>query len=193
MKILYIRNLALTLLAGLMTSSAHGASTPKMGDPAPDFTLNTVDGQAVHLSDMTAKSDVVLVVLRGWPGYQCPACTAQGHDFVQNADKFKAASAQVITVYPGPSEDLMKHANDFLQDKNWPKDFLLVLDPDYSFTKAYGLRWDKQNETAYPSTFVIGKDGKITYVHVSHQHGDRVKAETVLAKMQSPSMDSMTK
>ena len=193
MKILHIRNLALAILAGLLITSAQAASTPQTGDSAPDFTLNTVDEQAVHLSDLTAKSDVVLVVLRGWPGYQCPACTAQGHDFVQSADKFKAAGVQVVMVYPGPSDDLKKHANDFLQDKNWPKDFLLVLDPDYSFTTTYGLRWDKQNETAYPSTFVIGKDGKVTFVHVSHQHGDRVKAETVLAKLQNSSTDPMAK
>jgi len=193
MKIPHIRHLALSILAGLMIASAHAASTPKTGDSAPDFTLNTADGQAVHLGDLTAKSEVVLVVLRGWPGYQCPLCTAQGHDFAQHADKFKAAGVQVIMVYPGPSEDLAKHANDFLQNKNWPEDFLLVLDPDYSFTKSYGLRWDKQNETAYPSTFVIGKDGKVTFAHVSHQHGDRVKAETVLARVQSPAMGSMAK
>jgi peroxiredoxin len=192
MKILHIRTLALAFLTSLLISSAP-AATPQMGEAAPDFTLNTLDGQSVHLSDLTAKSDVILVVLRGWPGYQCPACTAQAHDFVQAADKFKAAGVQVVMVYPGPADDLMKHASDFVHDKNWPKDFLLVLDPDYSFTKAYDLRWDKKNETAYPSTFVIGKDGKVTFAHVSHQHGDRVKAETVLAKVPSASQDSMAK
>ena len=193
MKMFHLRILALAFLASLLVSTASAASIPQIGDSAPDFTLNTVDGQTVHLSDLTAKSDVVLAVLRGWPGYQCPACTAQAHDFVQAADKFKAAGLQVVMVYPGPSEELVKHASDFLQDKNWPKDFILVLDPDFSFTKSYGLRWNKENETAYPATFVIGKDGKVAFVHVSHQHGDRVKAETVLANMSKSTQDSMTK
>lgn len=193
MKILQIRKLALVLLSGVLISSAQAAPIPQVGDPAPDFTLNTLDGQSVHLSDLTAKSEVVLVVLRGWPGYQCPLCTAQAHDFIENADKLKAAGVQVVMVYPGPADDLTKHASDFMQDKNWPKDFLLVLDPDYAFTTAYGLRWDKQNETAYPSTFLIGKDGKVTFAHVSHQHGDRVKAEALLAKMQNAMQDPMAK
>ncbi|HXI69277.1 MAG TPA: peroxiredoxin family protein [Verrucomicrobiae bacterium] len=193
MKIFHLRNLVLALFASLLVSSVLAATIPQMGDSTPDFTLNTVDGQTVHLSDLTAKSDIVLVVLRGWPGYQCPLCTAQAHDFIQAADKFKAAGVKVVMVYPGPADDLTKHASDFLQDKNWPKGFTLVLDPDYSFTDSYGLRWNKQNETAYPSTFVIGKNGKVTFVHVSHQHGDRVKAETVLAKVPNASQDSMIK
>jgi peroxiredoxin len=37
----------------------------------------------------------------------------------------------------------------------------------------YGLRWDAPNETAYPSTFVIDKKGKIVFSKVSSTHGDR--------------------
>lgn len=166
------------------------AVSPQVGSMAPDFTLKTLDDQSVRLNDLTAKSEVVLVVLRGWPGYQCPFCSRQAQDFVNDAEKLKAADAQVVMVYPGPSDDLKAHAAEFLQDKNWPKDFLLVLDPDYSFTKAYGLRWDAPKETAYPSTFIIGKDGKVAFAHVSKQHGDRVGAETVL-KALHPAMPMM--
>ena len=138
----------------------------------------------------TQEKGTVLVVLRGWPGYQCPLCSRQAHDFVSNDKKFKVAGAQVLMVYPGPADALKARAAEFLQDKNWPKDFLLVLDPDYSFTKTYGLRWDAPKETAYPSAFIIGKDSKITFAHVSKQHGDRVGAETVL-KALHPAMPMM--
>lgn len=168
----------------------NAASPPQVGSMAPDFTLKTLDDQSVRLADLTAKSKVVLVVLRGWPGYQCPLCSRQAHDFVNDAEKLKAAGAQVVMVYPGPSDNLKAHAAEFLQDKNWPKHFLVVLDPDYSFTKTYGLRWDAPKETAYPSTFIIGKDGKVTFAHVSKQHGDRVGAETVL-KALHPAMHMM--
>jgi peroxiredoxin len=168
----------------------NAVSPPQVGSMAPDFTLKTLDDQSVRLSDLTAKSEVVLVVLRGWPGYQCPFCTRQAHDFVRHEEKFKADGVQVLMIYPGPADNLKAHAAEFLQDKNWPKDFLLVLDPDYSFTKAYGLWWDAPKETAYPSTFIIGKDGKVTFAHVSKQHGDRVGAETVL-KALHPAMPMM--
>ena len=172
----------------------NAANPPKVGDMASDFTLKTLDDQSVRLSDLTAKSDVVLVVLRGWPGYQCPFCTKQAHDYVNNAEKLTAAGVQVVMVYPGPADDLKAHATDFLQDKDWPKDFLFVLDPDYSFTKSYGLRWDAPRETAYPSTFIISKEGKVTFAHVSKGHGDRVSSDTVLKALNAGMMkDDMTK
>jgi thioredoxin-dependent peroxiredoxin len=163
----------------------NAANPPQVGDKAPDFTLKTLDDQTVHLSDVTAKSKVVLVELRGWPGYDCPFCTKQVHDYVSNADKLKAAGVQVLIVYPGPADDLKAHATEFLQDKSWPKDFLFVLDPDYSFTKSYGLRWDANKETAYPSTFIIDTENKVQFAHVAKEHGDRVSCAAVLKALQS--------
>jgi peroxiredoxin len=178
----------------MQSDMMNAATPPQVGSMAPDFTLKTLDDQSVRLADLTATSDVVLVVLRGWPGYQCPFCTRQAHDFVGNADKLKAAGVQVVMVYPGQADALKAHATEFLQDKNWPSDFLFVLDPDYSFTKSYGLRWDAPHETAYPSTFIIGKDGKITFAHVSKKHGDRVGSDMVLKALNAGMMKGdMTK
>ena len=159
------------------------SAMPKAGDKAADFTLKTLDDKSIQFSDLTAKSDVVLVVLRGWPGYQCPICTRQVNDFAGNAEKFKAAGVQVLMVYPGPADDLKAHGAEFLADKSWPKDFMFVLDPDYSFTKAYGLRWDAPKETAYPSTFIVSKEGKIAFAHISKQHGGRTSADAVLKSL----------
>jgi peroxiredoxin len=179
---------------GKMDDKMMMPTMPKVGDMAPDFTLKTLDDKSVQLSDLTARSQVVLVVLRGWPGYQCPYCTKQAHDYVKNAEKLKAAGVQVVMVYPGPADDLKAHATEFLQNKDWPKDFLFVLDPDYSFTKSYGLRWDAPKETAYPSTFIISKDGKVTFAHISKQHGDRVGSDAVLKALNAGMMkDDMTK
>jgi peroxiredoxin len=178
----------------MMSDTMKVASSPKVGDIASDFTLKTLDDQSVRLGELTAKSDVVLIVLRGWPGYQCPLCTKQAHDFVNNAEKLNAAGVQVVMVYPGPADNLKAHATEFLNDKNWPKDFRFVIDPDYSFTKSYGLRWDAPRETAYPSTFIIGKGGKVLFAHVSKQHGDRVSSDTVLKALHAGMMkDDMTK
>ena len=161
----------------LMLLTVAAAAEPlKVGEAAPDFTLNTLDGTAVKLSAENAKQPVVLVMLRGWPGYQCPLCTRQVHDFVAHAEIF-AGKARVIMVYPGPAENLQAHAGEFLKDAQWPKDFIFVTDPDYAFTKAYGLRWDAKGETAYPSTFVIDARGKIQFVKISKSHGGRVNAE----------------
>ena len=171
---------SLVILAA--SASLHAATPPEVGMTAANFKLNTLDGKPVELKQLMAEKPVVLVVLRGWPGYQCPLCTRQVNDFAKRAEEF-SKQAQVVMIYPGPSENLKAHAQEFLKDKSWPKDFLFVTDPDYTFTKAYDLRWDAKNETAYPSTFIVDKTGKITFAKVSKTHGDRTDATAVLAAL----------
>ena len=173
---------AVVLALSLQTSPA--ATTPVVGDAAPNFTLNTLEDKPVELKQLTAKKPVVLVVLRGWPGYQRPICTRQVQDFTRKAADFAARGAQVVMVYPGPAADLKTHAAEFLQNKEWPRDFLFVIDPDYTFTNVYGLRWDAKSETAYPSTFIIATDNKVRFAHVSKQHGDRVDSTAALKALE---------
>ena len=182
----FLSGLALALAIATAAFTLRAAAPPQMGAAAPGFTLKTMDAKSVTLTAETAKLPVVLIVLRGWPGYQCPLCTRQVHEFVAQAGAF-AGKALVIMVYPGPATDLQAHAEDFLKDKKWPKDFLFVTDPDYAFTKSYGLRWEAPGETSYPSTFVIDTKGLVQFVKISKGHGGRsTPAETLaaLAKLQ---------
>ena len=172
---------AFLLLFG--SSAARAATPPRVGDLAPNFSLLTLDDKPIELNQLVATGDVVIVVLRGWPGYQCPLCARQVHDFAIKADQFKGAGARLLMVYPGPANHLKAHAREFLENKQWPADFILVLDPEYEFTNAYGLRWEAKNETAYPSTFVIGRDGKLRFAEVSKSHGGRVSAERALTEL----------
>ena len=174
-------------LAGMLMAplTLVDGSAPNVGDNAPDFTLKSLDDQSVRLSNLTSNGPVVLVVLRGWPGYQCPLCTAQVHNYVESAQTFADAKATVLMVYPGPSEALKAHAQDFLKNKHWPKEFVFVTDPDYNMVNAYGLRWNAKGETAYPSTFVVDQKGRITFAKVSHTHGNRAAASEALAGLKT--------
>ena len=165
---------------GQMTDLSADDSPPQLGDVAPDFELASVTETKVRLSEIATKSPVVLIVLRGFPGYQCPICNQQVGQYLNQAEKLKSAGAQVLLVYPGPSADLAMRAHEFIKDQTFPDHFLLLLDPDYAFTNAYHLRWDEAGETAYPSTFVIQKDLKVAYAKVSEEHGGRSKPEEVL-------------
>jgi thioredoxin-dependent peroxiredoxin len=157
------------------------AETPPVGAKAPDFMLSTPSGKVIRMSDVQLGHDLVLVVLRGFPGYQCPYCTRQVHDFVEHASGFAAKDTTVLLVYPGPPADLNQHANDFLaKQPELPSNVVLVTDPDYTVTNLYGLRWDAPNETAYPSTFILDKKGMIVFEKISHTHGDRMSAQDAL-------------
>lgn len=173
---------ALMIMAGCSLLGAQGqeATTaqamPKLGEKARDFTLQGLDGATVRLGEQIARGPVVLVVLRGYPGYQCPFCTRQFGDYLANAPKFEAANARVLFVYPGPADGLREHAAAFTAGAPLPHAFRILPDPDYRFTLAYGLRWEAPQETAYPSTFVVNRNGVVTFAHTSRSHGDRVTA-----------------
>ncbi len=170
------------LILILVTSMAK-ASAPKVGEKAPDFELKTIDNGKVKLSTLLKKGPVVVVVLRGYPGYQCPICTAQVGSLIGKSEKFEAAKAQVVLVYPGESEGLKQHADEFVRGKNLPKSFQLALDPNYDFTKKYNLRWDAPNETAFPSTFVVDRKDSVLFARVSHSHADRAKTDEILKSL----------
>ncbi len=170
------------LLMTLLISSPAIAedAPPKVGDIAADFELKSMSGETVRLNEQLKSGPVVLIVLRGYPGYQCPVCNQQVGQFLSQAEQFQAAGASVLLVYPGPAKSLNQKAEEFIKGKTVPEHFDLLVDPDYKFTKAYHLRWDAPGETAYPSTFVIQKDGHITFAKVSKTHSGRAKAEEIL-------------
>ncbi len=77
-------NRALIPLLALVAALPLAAARPPMvGEKAPDFALSTPEGKSVRLSEMASKGPVVLVVLRGYPGYQCPYCNRQVQEFIQ--------------------------------------------------------------------------------------------------------------
>ena len=178
------RRFSLALLfAFLLSTSAVFAATPIVGAEAPNFSLQTPDGKTLSLAQFTAKGPVALILLRGFPGYQCPYCVKQVHDYVENAQQLAAAGIQVLLVYPGPPAQLSDHAKEFLAKQNQlPDNVHLVVDPDYQMTNLYGLRWDKEKETAYPSTFLINAKGIIVWDKISTGHGDRTTAQDVLTQ-----------
>lgn len=156
------------------------AAPPAVGDIAKDFTLNDLNAKPVQLSALTSQGPVVVIMLRGWNGYQCPICAKQVGQFRAAAKDFDAAGAKIVLIYPGTAEGLEAHAAEFIQGKGLPENFHFVLDPDLKFTNAYNLRWDAPKETAYPSTFLIDRTNVIRFAKISHSHDDRASASSVL-------------
>jgi peroxiredoxin len=166
-----------------MPSMGMATTSPMEGQKAPDFALTSIDGATVRLSTEVARGPVVLVVLRGWPGYQCPFCTLQFGEYMAHAGEIAATGARVLFVYPGPADGLKDHGVAFTKGAALPAHYRLLLDPDYTFTNAYGLRWDAPQETAYPSTYVLRKGGVIVLARTSHEHGARVAVADVLSAL----------
>ena len=156
------------------------AGPPATGERAPDFSLATIDGAAVTLAGELARGPVVLIVGRGWVGYQCPFCTRQFGDFLRHAKDIEAADARVVWIYPGPADQVRQRAQEATSGEPLPANFTVLLDPGYAFTAAWGLRWDAPNETAYPATFVIDRGGVVRFSLVSRTHDGRATAAQAL-------------
>ena len=185
-------------VSAVFTFAQTAGVTPDVGGKAPDFTLKALDGKPVSLGSLLAKSDVALVFLRGYPGYQCPYCQKQVHAFAEDTAKFAAQNVQVLLVYPGEttttrmskdsaapveSAPLDQRGTEFLdKEGTLPANVHFVTDPGFKVVFQYGLRWDAPHETAYPSTFLISRRGGVVlYRKISRTHGDRATTEDVLA------------
>jgi peroxiredoxin len=156
------------------------ASPPTVGEKARDFELKDLDGKSVTLAKVTQNGPFALVVLRGWPGYQCPICTKQVAELRARANEFRKRGAPVLLVYPGPIDRLDEHAREFLKKGGLPEGFRLVTDPNYALVNEYGLRWNAPNETAYPSTFVVDARQTIRFAKISKEHGDRASSQQII-------------
>lgn len=180
----FSHSLPFSLLLVLVSLTNAQAQTPAKGQTPPDFTLSTLSGTRVRLSDQSSKGTTVLVILRGYPGYQRPFCQKQAHDFIAHAADFAKKMATVLLVYPGPPAELDQHAKEFLEKQAaLPENVTPVTDPDYKVTNLYGLRWNAPQETAYPSTFLLDNKRVVMYEKISRSHGDRATASEVLAEI----------
>lgn len=181
--------MTLAAFGGLTSAAAKEPATaekpPQVGSVFKNFKLPGMGRDPVELGKLVKQGPVVVIVLRGFPGYQCPLCSRQLASFVEHAKEFERRKATVVLIYPGPEGELKKRAREFLGDGKLPAPFVMAIDPGYKFTTRYNLRWDAPGETAYPSTFVLDGDRKVKFRKVSHAHGNRAEADEVLAALRA--------
>ena len=68
---------------------------PQIGDPAPDFTLPSVEGGDISLSDYRGDSSVLLVFYRS---YFCAFCKQQLNEINLNYDQFNERDIQILAI-----------------------------------------------------------------------------------------------
>ena len=165
---------------------AAGPKNPiALGDKTPDFEL-PIQGQDAYLtlSDLVKDGPVAVIVLRGFPGYQCGVCTRQVGSFVNRAKALAKAvdnkPNRVVLVYPGDEKGLDRHAKQFLGSRRMPDPLVMVRDPGMEMITEWGLRWDAHRETAYPAAYLIGPGRRVKWAKVSDSHSGRASVEEIL-------------
>lgn len=113
--------------------------------PAPDFTLDTLDGKSVRLSDLRGKA----VLLNFWATW-CGPCKIETPWLVEMQNQYGNQGLQVVGIAMDDSgkDEIEKFAKDM--GVNYP-----VLLGKEAVGDAYG------GVPALPESFFIGRDGKI--------------------------------
>ena len=105
----------------------------KVGDKAPDFTLQNQDENPVSLSDYKNKK----VVLWFYPKASTPGWTIEGKGFRDEFQEFEEKNVQIL----GCSADPPKKQKKFCEKKNFP--YFLLSDESHEMLKDYGV-WGKK-------------------------------------------------
>ena len=131
----------------------------KVGDKAPNFTLNDKDGNAVSLSDFLGKK----VVLYFYPKDNTPGCTRQACAFAGAYGEFQRRGIEVI----GISKDSVASHVKFAEKYSLP--FVLLADPEREAIEAYGVWQEKKlygklSFGVVRATFIIDENGIIETV-----------------------------
>lgn len=129
----------------------------KVGDPAPDFALRSIDGEFVRLRDFRGKNVVISFVPAAWT----PVCSDQWPGYNLALELFKANNAQLI----GISVDNWPTQHAWV-DEMGGLDFPVLSDfwPHGKVASLFGvLRSDGMAERAL---FVIDAKGVIRYIEV---------------------------
>lgn len=128
----------------------------KEGDLAPDFALESDQGETVSLSDFRGRK----VVLYFYPKDDTPGCTTEACGFRDSHEQFLAKGAVVIGVSPDETESHAKFRVKF----SLP--FYLLSDPEHVALEAYGAwgekkMFGKSYMGVLRSTFVIDEEGTL--------------------------------
>ncbi|MBB6731260.1 thioredoxin-dependent thiol peroxidase [Cohnella zeiphila] len=151
-------------------------SQPQIGQPAPDFELESSDGGRLKLSQLRGRK----VVLFFYPQDLTPTCTQEACDFRDANPDLLKAGAVVLGISPDP----VKSHGKFIDKHGLP--FTLLSDPDHAVAEQYGLWQEKKlyGRTymgIIRTTFLIDEEGILR----KEWKVNRVKGhvEEVLAKV----------
>ena len=141
---------------GAIASGVHAADL-KVGDKAPDFTLQGSDGKTYTLSSFAGKQAVVLA---WFPKAFTGGCTRECKSLAEHGDMIKKYD---VTYFMASVDSVDGDQGNGAFAKSQNADFPLLADPTKETAKAYGVMND-QYGFANRWTFYIDKKGKITAI-----------------------------
>jgi cytochrome c biogenesis protein CcmG/thiol:disulfide interchange protein DsbE len=149
----YFNRALLAILAvGMLAAAAQAKGFFKVGDPAPNFTLETLDGQTISLAQYKGK----VVVLGLF--HICEPCMIQGTELQKVHEAMQGKNVQVLGVNSaGNAKDKVK---EFLHEFPVKVSYPYMVDPKKETDKLYG------GGRFIPNVYIIDQQGIIRWQRV---------------------------
>ncbi len=142
-----LKLLVLAAIVGVTVFLAFYSHQPeplKTGDRAPNFTLQTLSGGPISLSDFRDR----VVVVNFWATW-CPPCVEETPSLKRFADEIQGKGVKVIGVSVDADEAALRK---FVAEAHLS--FPVARDPERAVASRYGT-------TQFPETYIIDAGGRI--------------------------------
>lgn len=151
------------LLGGFI---ANVSAAKEMNEAAPDFTLKSLSGKNLKLSEYAGN----VVLLNFWASW-CAPCRLEMPLLNDLHNKYEKLGFVVLGVNV---EEQTDKARSYIADR--PVDFPILFDDTNSVSKKY-------NVIAMPTTVMIDRNGNMRYLHQGYKPGDEKKYKKMVKKL----------
>ncbi|MEM7083304.1 MAG: TlpA disulfide reductase family protein [Pseudomonadota bacterium] len=148
-----------------MGVSAWSAKSSLMQKSAPDFTLKSLEGPNVKLSEL--RGDVVLINF--WASW-CGPCRQEMPLLEELSTQYAPMGFTMLGVNVEEDSSAAKAMLDELGVS-----FPILFDNENSVSESYDV-------IAMPTTVVVDRDGKVQYVHHGYKPGDEGKYQDAIRR-----------
>lgn len=191
-KLLILSCMAITPLVSNAQKAEQGI---RVGDKAPDFTLNDQNGKEVNLYQLLKKGPVVLSWYRGgW----CPYCNLELKGLADKTAEINQLGATLIALSP----ELPDKSLSTIEKNHLP--FTVVSDTDNQVARKYDLVYKLDVETAtryetgfglsqyngndkaelpIPATYIIDRNGIVRFAFLNSDYKKRANPDEVLMQL----------
>lgn len=177
----------------------QGEDAIKIAQKAPNFKLPNPEGKLIALDILLEKGPVVITFYRGnW----CPYCNLQLRALQARLDEIHALGATLVAISPQVPDGSLT------EDEISNMDFTVLSDQDAKVALQYGVAWqvpeflaehmrvDRKldlekinngngNVLPIPATFVLGKDGLVTWRYVNVDYRTRSEPDEIIEALKN--------
>lgn len=148
------------ILTGQSEPKTGAVQPPRVGEPLRDFSLQDLSGKTVKLSDYAGQP----VLINTWATW-CPPCRVEMPALQAFYDAHQGSGFVLLAVNVGESK---AQAGTFAREFNLT--FPILLDSDQKLADSMMIH-------DFPTSILIGKDGKVKRIHVGMISAEQLDAE----------------